>query len=121
LIIHKIIIYQIPSFFKQLSVRTRAQLISDSFSLAESGLINGGFAFDIAKYLSNEFDFLPWNVFISRIKFFIDLFDTTPSFGSMQSLLSHIVEPYYTKLGWVENIITDSYTDRYLQLQCFFK
>ena len=85
---------------KQLSLRTKAQLISDVFSLSQARYIDPSIAFELAKFLSTEFDYLPWNVFINRIKYFTDLLDSSQNYGRLQLYLSNLVEPYYRNLGW---------------------
>lgn len=101
-----------------MSPRTRAQLISDVFSLSQANYVKTDLALELAKYLSNEFDYLPWNVFINRIKYYTDLADSNQFYADMQSFLAKIVEPYYNKLGWTENIATDSWTDRLKDFFC---
>jgi hypothetical protein len=91
------------NLIKQLSPRTRAQLISDIFSLSQAGSVNPEQPLDLVKYLSNEFDYLPWNVFISRVGFYVNMLDTTKLNGDLQSFLSALVEPYYKKVGWIDD------------------
>ena len=95
-----------------MSARTRAQLVSDAFGLTEANYITNGVAFELAKYLINELDYLPWTTFLNRIKYFIDLFDSTSTYAKMQNFLADIVTPYYRKLGWFENVDTDAWNDR---------
>lgn len=99
-------------FLKQLSSRTRAQLVSDVFDLTEANYITNGVAFELAKYLIDEFDYLPWTTFLNRIKYFTDIFDSTSSYAKMQNYLADIVTPYYRKLGWFEDVDADLWTDR---------
>ena len=96
-----------------MSPRTRSSLISDIFSFTEAGYFDKPIAFDLSTYLAHEFDFLPWSAFISRIKFYTDLFESTSNFRPIQAFLRDLVKPYYTKLGWIENIETDLWTDRF--------
>lgn len=96
-----------------MSARTRAQLVNDVFSLTEANYITNGVAFELAKYLVDEFDYLPWKTFTLRIKFFLDLYESTSSYAKMQNYLADLITPYYRKLGWIENPATDSWTDRY--------
>lgn len=98
---------------KELSVRTRAQLISDVFSLTEANYITNGVAFELAKYLYDEVDYLPWTTFINRIKFYIDLYDSEPSYSKMQSYLSDLVTLYFTKLGWYDDADKFEWNDRF--------
>lgn len=93
-------------------MRTRAQLIGDVFSLTQANYITNGVAFELGKYLIDEFDYLPWTTFINRIKYFIDLYDSTSVHAKMQAYLADIVTPYYQKLGWATNVQTDLWTDR---------
>lgn len=86
--------------------------MSDVFSLTEANYVNSPAAFELAKYLINEVDYLPWNIFISRINFFLNLFDTTSIYEKLQGYLRDLAGPYYRKLGWIENVQTDLWTDR---------
>ena len=67
-------------------------------------MLNGDLPLELAKYLSNEFDYLPWNVFLSRIKFYTDMLGSSQVSGDMQSYLRNLVEPYYKKLGWDDDV-----------------
>lgn len=96
-----------------MSARTRTSLISDVFSLTEANYFKSQtMAFELATYLTNEFDYLPWNTFISRIKFFTDLFDSMSNYAKLQTYLADLVKPYYEMLGWIENVNNDLWTDR---------
>lgn len=95
-------------------MRTRASLVSDIFSLTEAGYFNGApRALQLAEYLANEVDYLPWNVFISRTSFLRNIFDSTITFTKMQGYFADLSKFYYNKLGWVENVQTDLWTDRF--------
>ena len=96
-------------------MRTKAQLISDVFSFSQSTLVDVKTAFDLSRFLSYEFDYLPWNVFISRINFYTDIIDSTQLNGLLQSYLSNLVEPYYKFLGWNE-IKSRNWLDRFLEI-----
>lgn len=88
-------------------------MVSDVFSLTEANYIKTALAFDLARYLTNEDDYLAWNVFISRVAFYQNVFDSSTTFGKMQSYLNDLARNYYTKLGWVEDKVNDKWTDRY--------
>lgn len=96
-----------------MSPRTRASLVSDIFSFSEANYINGPKAFELSQYLTNEVDFLPWNTFIRRVSFFLNIFDSTSTFARMQSYLSDLARVYYNKLGWIEDAQNDLWTDRF--------
>ena len=103
---------QLQMNHKQLSARTRAQLVSDSFSLSQATMLDADLPLELIKYLSSEFDYLPWNVFLSRVKFYTDMLGSSQVNGDLQSYLSHLVEPYYKKLGWDEDL-SQEWLDRY--------
>jgi hypothetical protein len=90
----------------------RAQLISDSYSLSQANLIEPEHPLNIAKYLKNEPEFLPWNVFLNRIRFYIDMLDTSSVKENLFSLLRDLVKSYYIKLDWNDNK-QDLWLDRY--------
>lgn len=98
--------------YQQLSARTRAQIVNDAFDLTEANYIQDGVAFEIAKYLINELDYLPWTTFLNRIGYFLNLFDSTSTYVKMQNLLADVVTPYYRKLGWFDNPDADEWNDR---------
>ena len=87
--------------------------MGDVFSLTQANYITNGIAFELAMYMYDEMDFLPWSTFINRIKFFIDIYDSTSTFAKLQLYLADIVTPYYRKLGWIDNPTGDVWTDRY--------
>ncbi len=83
-----------------MSARTRAQLVSDSFSLSQATMLDGVIPLHLIKYMSNEIDYLPWNVLLSRVRYYADMLGATRVSGDMQMYLSTLVEKYYKKLGW---------------------
>ncbi|CAF0711353.1 unnamed protein product [Brachionus calyciflorus] len=108
----KLISDQLLTNNKELSNRTRAQLISDVFSLAQALYLSPEIALNHVKYLDNEFDYLPWSVFLNRIKYFTNILDTSFVYDELQSYLQKLVKPYYTKLGWIEDVQKDLWTER---------
>ena len=62
---------------------------------------------DLVKYLSNEFDYLPWSAFFNRIGFYVNMLDTTKLNGDLQAYISGLVEPYYKKVDWIDDIKQD--------------
>ena len=95
------------NFLKQLSARTRAQVISDIFSFSQAGSVIPEQALDLIKYLSNEFDYLPWSAFFNRIGFYVNMLDTTKLNGDLQAYISSLAEPYYKKIDWIDDIKQD--------------
>lgn len=69
-------------------------------------------AFDLAKYLVDDFDFLPWSIFMSRVKFYTDLFESESSSSLLQTFLRNLVKKYYSRLTWIEDEQNDEWSDR---------
>lgn len=65
---------------------------------------------ELAEYLKTEPNYLPWAVFINRIRYYIDLLDLTEINGDLSDYLRELVIPMYKRLGW-EAKRTDSWTD----------
>ena len=85
--------------------------MSDAFSLSQATLVDGDLPLELIKYMSHEFDYLPWNVFLSRSKFYIDMLGSTQVNGDLQAYLAKLIEPYYSELGW-EDDTSQEWLDR---------
>ena len=90
----------------------RAQLINDVFSLAQANQIDPIKPFEIAKYLLNEIEYLPWMSLISRIDYYIDMLDKTDIYGEFKSYLLELISPIYFKLSWNDNP-NDTWLERF--------
>ena len=64
--------------------------------------------------MSQETEYLPWRTGINRLSYVIDMLESTISFGKFQTYLVKLVEPIYTKLGWVEKD-DDSWLEKQLR------
>lgn len=93
-----------------MSATARAQLISDVFSLSRGTYLSAELALELCEYLKTESDYLPWAIFLNRIKYYVELLDLTEINGELTGFLRELVEPIYKKLGW-EAKRTDSWTD----------
>ena len=71
--------------------------------MVQADYLNVDIVFDMAMYLKNETDFLPWQTFINRIEFFIYIFNS-PYLHSykakFQNYLLDIIKPIYNSLAW---------------------
>lgn len=101
-----------------MSARTRAQLISDVFSLSQALHINSTIALNHIQYLEKELDYLPWSVVVERIKYFTAQLDRTQVYYPLKKYLQKLVKPYYDKLGWIDNPQTDDWNDRFIFIYC---
>lgn len=108
----------ILNFFKAIPVRNRAQIINDAFSFSQANLIDIVKPFEIIKYLSDEGEYLPWITAINRLRFVIDMLESTSVYSKFQSYLIDLITPIYTKLGW-EQKASDSWLERLIDLKTF--
>lgn len=92
----------------------RAQLINDAFSLSQATLLNANLPLELVNYLSNEFEYLPWSVFLNRVKFYLDMLSSNQLNIDLKVYFSKLVEPFYVKLGWFERKINDQWLEKYV-------
>lgn len=91
----------------------RSQLINDVFSLSQGDKISSIKPFGLIKFLPNENEYLPWNTFINRVSFYIDMLESTEIYGEFENYLLDLVKPVYRKLSWI-NEETDSWLTKYV-------
>jgi hypothetical protein len=93
-------------------LKIKAQLINDAFSLSRSKSLSAQIPLDLVKFLSKELDYLPWRIFLNRVRFYIDMLDGSEVYADLQLFLGKLVEPYYKKLGWTDDK-NQQWLDRY--------
>ena len=63
--------------------------------------------------MRKEFDYLPWNVFLnSRISYYVDMLESSEFYGDFKPFAASVIDPYYRKLGWIEDADKDQWGDR---------
>lgn len=110
------IIRQLETNKDEIAKKVRAQLISDSFSLAQAREVSADLPLRLSSYLTKEFDFLPWNVFISRSKLFTDLLDQTRFGDIINNHFAQITLPYFKKFDTWSGNEGETWLDRYLKI-----
>ncbi|CAF0891242.1 unnamed protein product [Adineta steineri] len=83
---------------------TRAQLIGDAFNLARSGDLNVTIALELATYLINETDYVPYSTFSNNIQYSILMFsqdDESITFKNMQKFIQILEQAKYETSGWL--------------------
>ncbi len=109
----KNIIKQLKTDKNKISLGMRAQLINDIFSLSQATLVRSDLPLEMIDYLSNELEFLPWSVFLNRIRFYLDMLSSSQMVMDLKKYLVSTVTPFYKKLGWFEDINNDQWLDKY--------
>ncbi len=93
----------------------RAQLINDAFGLSQATEVPADLALKLVGYLCNETDYLPWNVFLSRSKFYTDMLDHTKYGDNIQKYFAKLTNLYYSKFNtWHGNDTSnETWLDRF--------
>ena len=89
-------------FLKSIPPRIRAQLIYDSFGLSQATIRDPTVVLDLLEYIKEETSYLPLLAFTSRIRFYIDMLESTDLYGQFESFVHNLVEPIYERFGWTE-------------------
>lgn len=73
----------------------RAQLIDDAFNLARAKQVSVSLALNSTRFLHDETDFLPWDLAMSNLRYFVHMFDRSEVYGPMQVYLRNQVTGLY--------------------------
>ena len=92
----------------------KSQLISDVFSLSQATIVAADLPLEMATYLEKEDDYLPWNVFLSRSRFYTDMLESTRIGSDLQKFLINLVRPIYTELTWTQDDSKHSWLKRFI-------
>jgi aminopeptidase N len=74
----------------------KAQLLDDSLTLAQAGVLNYTTALDITTYLKDEIDFIPWLSYFTALEFLNSRLTGTKDYANFQVMLSilvHFIDP----------------------------
>jgi aminopeptidase N len=97
---------------------TRAQLIDDAFNLARSGDLNVTVALQLATYLINETDYVPYSTFSTNIQYLSLMFsqdEGSTAYQNLQKFIQTLEQARYDASGW--SIDTDPQSLDYLTRQ----
>lgn len=110
-----LLIHQLSQEFEVINVVNRAQLVEDSFSLADADYITYSIPFEILKYLVNETDYIPWASASRNIKAINSKLTGTRIHSKYQRFTQLIVNALYNKLG--VHVVPDEHKlDRYARI-----
>uniref|UniRef100_H2YKR7 Aminopeptidase n=1 Tax=Ciona savignyi TaxID=51511 RepID=H2YKR7_CIOSA len=94
-----------PSF----KVQNRAQLVDDIFALSRSGRIDISLALDLATYMVNEDEYIPWQTFLDAMTYCEYMLGASPIYGDFSKYILDLVVPsIYADLGWDDSNTSDS-------------
>jgi hypothetical protein len=69
--------------------------------------------------MSQETEYLPWNIAISRLSYITNMLESTGTYGNYQNYLIDLIKPIYNRLGWEEKS-TDTWLQRSEKSILFF-
>lgn len=95
----KLLIHQLSQGFEVINVVNRAQLVDDSFSLADADYMTYSIPFGILNYLVNETDYIPWASASRNIEAINSKLTGTRIHSKYQRFIQLIVTGLYNKLG----------------------
>jgi len=94
------IIDALMSNYEAISLKNRANLIDDAFSLANAGLLDLTIALDTTRYLVLDNEYLPWESALDALAYFELVLGRSKVFGLYKSYLNYLVEPLYNQTAW---------------------
>ncbi|XP_068131335.1 aminopeptidase N-like [Hyperolius riggenbachi] len=81
--------------FSAIPLINRAQIIDDAFNLARAKLVPTTRALETTKFLSKDFEYMPWQAALSSLSYFVQMFDRTEVFGPMKAYMKQQAEPLF--------------------------
>ncbi|XP_072036382.1 aminopeptidase N-like [Amphiura filiformis] len=91
---------------------SRSTLINDAFNLARAGYLDIGVALNISRYLSSEWDFVPWAAADDVMGFVESMLRGTEAHNHFKQYMLNLVTPLYSHIGWNT---PNAFLDRHLQ------
>uniref|UniRef100_A0A8C9X615 Aminopeptidase n=1 Tax=Sander lucioperca TaxID=283035 RepID=A0A8C9X615_SANLU len=76
----------------------RGQLIDNAFFMARAKLVEVTLALNSTRFLRKELDFLPWQLTVRNLEYFVVMFDRSEVYGPMQAYLREQVKGLYNSL-----------------------
>ena len=67
--------------------------------MAQAGYVEADLPLELTTYMTQETSYLPWSIFLNRIKFYIDVLDSSPFSNQLQYYLQTIIGPYFEIIG----------------------
>ncbi|XP_057692430.1 alanyl (membrane) aminopeptidase-like b [Corythoichthys intestinalis] len=86
------LLIQLDSNPDRIPVMNRGQLIDDAFNLARAKMIDVTLALNTTVFLHKETAYIPWESAVRNLDYFIQMFDRSDVYGSMQTYLRNQVE-----------------------------
>jgi len=95
-----LIISQLTTGHKDISVQNRAQLLDDAFNLARANELLYETALDLTAYLKDEDSYLPWAAAMNGLNFVSNILSQTSSYGKYMNYMLKTAKPNYDALGF---------------------
>ncbi|XP_070557594.1 aminopeptidase N-like [Ptychodera flava] len=91
---------QLLTEHKVIPIRSRTELLSDSFTLSHGHQLDQLTAWKLTEYLSEEEEYNPWRATTDNIATTKTMLKRTTAYGYYQKYMRNLIHPMYTKYGW---------------------
>lgn len=95
----EIITEQLKTDLTKIDVKSRAQLVDDSYHLALTKKLNYSITFQLGTYLEKEEDMLPWLSYMKYINYFLQLYEKTNVEGYLEVRGWYFFNYYYQQFN----------------------
>ncbi|XP_077994242.1 aminopeptidase N-like [Glandiceps talaboti] len=91
---------QLKTDHEVIPVRSRAALLSDSFTLADGHQLDELAAWKLTEYLDDEKEYIPWRTTTDSLGRTKIMLKRTSAYGHYEKYMRHQISPLYGDLGW---------------------
>ncbi|KAK3890636.1 hypothetical protein Pcinc_005432 [Petrolisthes cinctipes] len=95
---------QLESSHTTIHSTNRAQILNDAFSLARAGLLNYTTALGLTTYMVREEGLVPWNAVLPNLRYLLDMFGRSSSFGALRDYVRQLVVQMYDSVGFIDDL-----------------
>ncbi|XP_070558802.1 uncharacterized protein [Ptychodera flava] len=86
--------------YTSIPIRTRSQLIEESFSIANAHQMDQVYSIKIMEYLSKETEYLPWYTAVLRHGYTRDMLKRTAAYGYLEEHMRWLINNQYWQQRW---------------------
>ncbi|KAH7711631.1 peptidase family M1 containing protein, partial [Aphelenchoides avenae] len=100
---------------EQFSIKSRARIIDDTFTLAEAGRVPYQAALNLTKYLSKEKEFLPWIMALDGLGVIQNYFDDEPEIDDYKEYITPLVADLFSRISFDKLNVSYLNDDRFFE------
>ncbi|XP_014203834.1 aminopeptidase N [Copidosoma floridanum] len=96
----QLIIKQLKNNYRSISTINRAQLVDDALNLARAEQLEYATALDVASYLVNETEYLPWKALFNAMSFMDNMLVKSQGYDKFRVFVLKLLHNVYNKVGF---------------------